>query len=195
MRSNLQQRVDGVKLAAAERTFRQFGLSDLFRSHYRPPPPPGGYHQVVEIGKSGGDLLRDMYFGSPLTFLEELKKHKAETGSTLGALKKYYKNYYFSPGASPLLKVLSLGIPAASLVHTLAAGDPRTRREDLASNFAGIATSPLTMRLGLPGAAVQGLVSRAAREVARRTRPATEDQASISDRPPLPEAGRDGEFE
>lgn len=167
MRSNLQERVDGVKLAAAERTFRRYGLSDLFRAHHIPQSAPGFYNKAVGAGKRVGEFLRDMYFGSPITFLEDIQRRRKGTGSTLKALGNYYKDWYLSPGTDPFVKAISIGLPAAGLISTIATGDPKTRGEDIAGEVAGLATSPVTLRFGLPGArvgdALRDVVKRAVR--------------------------------
>lgn len=155
MPSNLQGRLDGVKHAAADRTFRRYGLGDLFREHDIAPAGPGVYNKLVTMGKHVGEMGRDMILGSPITMAQRLERNYRQTGSAPKALGKYIKDWYLDPNTPLALRAISVGLPVATLGATLLHDPPEKRKEDLAAGLLGIAASPLTSRLGYPGMEMQ----------------------------------------
>lgn len=162
MPSNLQGRLDGVKYAAADRTFRRYGLSDLFREQALAPSGPGVLSKLVGAGKFVGEMGRDMVFGSPITLTQRLQRNYRQTGSAPKAVGKYIKDWYLDPNTPLLMRAISVGLPVAMLGSTLIQDPPEKRKEDLAAGLLGIAASPLTARLGSAGADMQAGIQNAA---------------------------------
>lgn len=162
MPSKIQGRLDGVKYAAADRTFRRYGLSDLFREHTIAPAGPGVLNKLVGIGKQVGEMGRDMVFGSPITMAQRLQRNYQQTGSAPKAVGKYIKDWYLDPSTPLWMRAISVGLPVAMLGSTVIQDPPERRKKDLAAGLLGIAASPLTARLGLAGADMQAGVQNAA---------------------------------
>lgn len=166
MPSDLPTRIDGVKIAAAARTFRQYGLQDLFKEHAIAPSAPGFYGKMVSTGKNIGEMGRDMIFGSPITFGKQLERNYRSTGSAPRALGKYIKDWYFAPNTSLPMRALSLAFPVVGLGSALMAPAER-RKEEVLASMAGLATSPFAMRLGSPGMDMQAGIENAVRHGVR----------------------------
>lgn len=175
MPSNLQGRLDGVKHAAAERTFRRYGLDDLFREHDIAPAGPGVYNKLVTVGKHMGEIGRDMFLGSPITMAQRLQRNYRQTGSAPKALGKYIKDWYLDPNTPLWMRAVSVGLPVAMLGSTLIQDPPEKRKEDLAAGLLGIAASPLTARLGSAGADMQAGIQNAALRGIHALEPSKDD--------------------
>ena len=163
MPSNLQDRVDAVKLAATSRTFRRYGLDDLFREQSIAPSAPGVYNKLVTFGKHIGEMGRDAYLGSPITMAQKIQRHYRDTGSAPRAVGRYVKNWYLDPNTPLWIRALSIGVPLYGLGSTLAADSPEKRPGDLAGGILGLAAAPLTSRLGDAGLSLQAGVQNAGR--------------------------------
>lgn len=131
------------------RTFRRYGLEDLFRNQPYAPSAPGVYNKVVGIGLFGGDLLRDMTTGSPVSLFEALQNQYKKTKSIPKALGNYLKDAYAGPGI--MNKVIGIGLPAAFLGSSLLSATEEERPSALLRGGVGLVTSPFLGRLGSLG--------------------------------------------
>lgn len=152
MPSRLHDKIDGVKYATAERTFRRYGLSDLFREHPDiAPAGPGVYDKLVTFGKHIGDAGRDLIFGSPVSMAKKLEQNYQQTKSAPKALGKYVKDWYLDPSTPAWVRALSVGVPLYGIGSSLLSSDREHMGENVAGSLVGLATSPLTSRLGPVG--------------------------------------------
>lgn len=136
------------------------------------------------------ELPRELIFGSPLTLA---RRHNVMARRIAGpegpitakhhlqALGKGFKNYYWAPptmGSGLLGKglhygtqALGLGLSGLDLYNAAKTDDPNVRRGDIASAVAGLATAPLTSRLGIPGAILSNAVRTGARKLVQKDTP------------------------
>lgn len=169
MRSRFQERLDGVKIAAAEQTFKRFGLADIFREHYVPAAGPGVVDTLASGAKNIAELGRDVFLGSPVTFTETLKRYRDTSKSYPHALARYIKDAYMSPGTSRAQKAFSLGLPLYFLGSGLL-GAKENRPEQLASGLVGAVTYPVLGRFGEAGTKVQAGIGQATEGLVRHLR-------------------------
>lgn len=146
MRSRFEERLDGVKIAAMSRTFRRYGLEDLFRDRAHTPTAPGAYNKVVGAGLGIGDFFRDMHLGSPVSLFEALQAQYKKTKSVPKALGNYLKGAYTGPGILP--KVVAIGLPAAFLGANVLSASEEERPAALLRGGVGLVASPFVGRLG-----------------------------------------------
>jgi len=161
--SNFEARLNAVKTAARTRVLGRYGLKDLFREHQIAPSAPGALNKAKTFGKHVAEFGREAVFGSPLTVRKQLADRYKRTGSILRTLGGHAKGFYYDPKVHPLIRGLSMGLPALELGNVLYHGDPATRKGDVAHALSGIAAAPFTARLGLLGIPLQGAAQAAAR--------------------------------
>lgn len=110
----------------------------------------GAVNRLKTVGHQLGEIGREAVFGSPMAVNRELR------APSLGGVAKNYlrsvRNFY-TP-RDPLGLMLGLGLPAASLYQAVN-GDPNQRGANIGATLGGIATAPLTARLGIPGTLIQ----------------------------------------
>lgn len=166
-----------VKLAARADVLSRYGLlktaapgriarfaTRLFSQAPAKAPRKGWGGKALDFGGQVLDMGRDMVFGSPVTMANDLAKYRKETGTAGGAIKKYYKNFFWPDvGKNPGFidragRLVGVAFPAMDL-YQAATGDPDDRTANIASAGAGLALSPITSRLGIPGGMLSAAVS------------------------------------
>lgn len=123
--------------------------------------PTTGYgegfaNKARTLGHSVAEFGRENILGSPLAVDRQLR------ASTFGGVGKNYlnmaKNFYLPRGRSLGESALGLGMglamPAMS-IHRAVTGDPTRRGENIGAALGGIASAPITSRLGVPGMFIQ----------------------------------------
>lgn len=123
--------------------------------------PTAGYgegfaNKARTFGHAVGEFGREAILGSPLAVDRQLR---APTASGVG--KNYLRmarNFYMPQGRSAAETALGLGMglamPAMS-IYSAVNGDPSRRGENIGAALGGIASAPITTRLGVPGMLLQ----------------------------------------
>lgn len=123
--------------------------------------PTAGYgegfaNKARTFGHAVGEFGREAILGSPLAVDRQLR---APTASGVG--KNYLRmarNFYMPQGRSSAETALGLGMglamPAMS-IYSAMNGDPSRRGENIGAALGGIASAPITTRLGVPGMLLQ----------------------------------------
>lgn len=123
--------------------------------------PTAGYgegfaNRARTFGHAVGEFGREAILGSPLAVDRQLR---APTASGVG--KNYLRmarNFYMPQGRSAAETALGLGMglamPAMS-IYSAVNGDPSRRGENIGAALGGIASAPITTRLGVPGMLLQ----------------------------------------
>jgi hypothetical protein len=119
-------------------------------------------------------MARDVIFGSPLSFKDQLLKRRAETGGWGKAIARHFGEFYVprSTGSIPMdvaFRGMSLGVPAYELYGAATTENPEVRRQRMAGALAGLAVAPVTSYFGLPGVMASGAVSNLASKAVART--------------------------
>lgn len=129
---------------------------------------PGVWNKTKAFGKHVGEFGREMILGSPITEYQKVKARMAKPGVGVGrALAGHAKDFYITP-ESKFWTAVNVGMPAFDLANTALRGDPDTRKGDIARGVAGIAASPFTARLGVPGMIAQQAIQSGARSIGSR---------------------------
>lgn len=124
-------------------------------------------NSVKTLGHGVADLVRGQTLGNPVDLAAQLAQHRADTGSWGGAVGRQLHHHYLHPqGRDPLSLAFSLGLPAKQLYD--ATQDPEHRGENVGGAVAGLATSPFTAHLGIPGGLVQAPLVGLGRALGRR---------------------------
>jgi hypothetical protein len=181
----MPQDLHAVKLAAERQILASYGLHKLANA------PPGIFRRAANRlfryrqgapnestarGLVGGvgDMARDVIFGSPLSFKDQLLKRRAETGGWGKAIARHFGEFYVprSTGSIPMdvaFRGMSLGVPAYELYGAATTENPEVRRQRMAGALAGLAVAPVTSYFGLPGVMASGAVSNLASKAVART--------------------------
>lgn len=147
----------GDKVRAAQNSFERMGGWAGLQQ--------GARQSAKNLGKNVAEFGREAVFGSPLTVGQQLRDRYKRTGSVAKTVGQHAKEFYLSPGSPTWMKALSIGMPALELGNIAVNGDPNERVGDVAHALTGLAVSPFTARLGLPGVAIQSLAQGGARSV------------------------------
>lgn len=168
-----------VKTAAYQRRAALYGVEKVavdwkglahkaFGENKIAPSMPGVWNKTKAFGKHVGEFGREAILGSPITEYQKIKARMAKPGVGLGrALAGHAKDFYITP-ESKFWTAVNVGMPAFDLANTALRGDPDTRKGDIARGVAGIAASPFTARLGIPGMIAQHYVQSGAQSLGHR---------------------------
>jgi len=108
---------------------------------------PGLVNALKDHGQAWGDLVRDIYLGSPVDAWKSFQQHKQNSGSTLGGLGRFAKEYYWHPQSGGFMNALGVAATGYDLYRALT-GDPSQRRGDMAAALTGAAIAPVTGHMG-----------------------------------------------
>jgi hypothetical protein len=125
----------------------------------------GLWRSTKGFGRGVAEIAREMTMGSPFEVAKELKNHYAQTGSIPKTIGRQMSHFYLHPNAGLLNHAFSAGLPAMDLYQ--ATQDPEHRGERMGGSIAGLAVSPFTARLGIPGALIQQPIQNLGRRIGR----------------------------
>lgn len=151
-----------------------------------------------------GEMTRDYIFGSPISELKRFRKLRSfYGGSTLKTIPRYWaasmfrkplswgKKWYPTSARGVFeggLQFLPLAFTGHELYNAATTEDPEARKGNIAAALAGVAAAPVTMNLGLAGAALHPMLQNAARNlVQKKVAPAPQAQPQLN--PVVPALG------
>lgn len=125
----------------------------------------GLWRSTKGFGRGVAEIARELTLGSPFEVARELKHHYNQAGSIPGAMGRHMSNFYLQPNSGLLNQAFAAGLPALELHE--ATQDPEHRGERVGGSLAGLAVSPFTARLGIPGALIQQPIQNLGRRIGR----------------------------
>lgn len=126
----------------------------------------GLWRTTKGMGRGVGEIARELTFGSPFEAWKEFKNHRQQTGSIPRAMARQMGHFYVQPNSNLLNLGLTLGMPATELYQAVN-GPEEHRKERMGGLIAGLAASPFTARLGIPGSFLQQPIQQLGHRIGR----------------------------